>query len=110
MAYEFRFPDVGEGVVEGEIVEWKVRVGDPVAAHQTLAVVETDKAVVEIPSPVAGAVLELRGRPGDRIAVGEVLAVIGQAGAEAPAPAAAQEPRAPAPGAVPLPGGRPRVA
>jgi pyruvate dehydrogenase E2 component (dihydrolipoamide acetyltransferase) len=78
MAHEFRFPDVGEGISEGEIVGWRVKVGDRVEAHQALLEVETDKAVVEIPSPVAGVVLELRGGPGDVIHVGDVLVVIGE--------------------------------
>lgn len=110
MPYEFRFPDVGEGIAEGEIVEWRVRPGDAVAAHQILVVVETDKAVVEIPSPVAGVVQEIRGKPGDLIPVGQVLAVIAEAG-EPAAP-----PREPAPPGgmqrpetavdIPIPGGR----
>ena len=101
MAYEFRFPDVGEGIVEGEIVEWSVRVGETVAAHQTLAVIETDKAVVEIPSPVAGTVLRLNGEPGEMIQVGEVLAVLGDA-AEGPSADAAVV------STIPIPGGHPR--
>ncbi|MBI5190292.1 MAG: 2-oxo acid dehydrogenase subunit E2 [Nitrospirae bacterium] len=78
MSYEFKFPDIGEGLIEGEIVEWKVKVGDRVSGHQTLLEVETDKAVAEVPSPVAGVVLELKGGPGDVINVGEVIAVIGE--------------------------------
>ncbi|MDF1554703.1 MAG: dihydrolipoamide acetyltransferase family protein [Deferrisomatales bacterium] len=112
MATEFRFPDVGEGIVEGEIVEWQVQVGEAVAAHQTLALIETDKAVVEIPSPVAGTVLELHGAPGDVIAVGAVLAVIGEtgeAGAPETEPAVAEDSGEIRPkGAIPIPGGHPR--
>jgi pyruvate/2-oxoglutarate dehydrogenase complex dihydrolipoamide acyltransferase (E2) component len=77
MAYEFRFPDIGEGLIEGEIVEWKVRVGDRVADHQVILEVETDKAVAEVPSPKSGYVISLKGGPGDIIKVGEVIAVIG---------------------------------
>lgn len=77
MAYEFKFPDIGEGLTEGEIVEWKVKVGDKVADHQAILEVETDKAVAEVPSPTAGYVLSLKGGPGDVIKVGEVIAVIG---------------------------------
>jgi pyruvate dehydrogenase E2 component (dihydrolipoamide acetyltransferase) len=110
MAFEFRFPDVGEGIAEGEIVEWKVRPGDVVEAHQTLVVMETDKAVVEIPSPVAGVIRSTRGAPGEVVPVGEVLAVIAEAGEEVgeapPAPEARGETAA-EPG-VPIPGGRPR--
>ena len=57
MAFEFRFPDVGEGIAEGEIVRWLVAEGDAVRADQTLVEVETDKAVVEIPSPRTGTLL-----------------------------------------------------
>ncbi|MFA6317056.1 MAG: biotin/lipoyl-containing protein, partial [Elusimicrobiota bacterium] len=77
MAFQFKFPDIGEGLTEGEIVEWKVKVGDRVADHQILVEVETDKAVVEVPSPASGFVLSLKGGPGDIIKVGEVIAVIG---------------------------------
>jgi pyruvate dehydrogenase E2 component (dihydrolipoamide acetyltransferase) len=78
MAYEFRFPDIGEGLTEGEIVEWKVKVGDLVKDHQTILEVETDKAVAEVPSPKAGYIISLKGGPGDIINVGEVIAVIGE--------------------------------
>ncbi|MFU8857840.1 MAG: dihydrolipoamide acetyltransferase family protein [Deferrisomatales bacterium] len=109
MPFEFRFPDVGEGIAEGEIVEWKVRPGDVVEAHQTLVVVETDKAVVELPSPVAGVVRATRGAPGDVIPVGEVLAVIdedGEGTVEAtPSPGDREDAGVPD---VPIPGGRPR--
>ncbi len=77
MAYEFKFPDIGEGLTEGEIVEWKVKVGDKVADHQAILEVETDKAVAEVPSPRAGYIISLKGGPGDVIKVGEVIAVIG---------------------------------
>ena len=77
MAFEFNFPDVGEGLSEGEVVQWKVKIGDKVADHQVILEVETDKAVVEIPAPRAGYVLSLKGGPGDIIKVGEVIAVIG---------------------------------
>jgi pyruvate dehydrogenase E2 component (dihydrolipoamide acetyltransferase) len=49
MAYEFRFPDIGEGITEGELLSWKVKEGDQAAQDQTLAEMETDKAVVEMP-------------------------------------------------------------
>ncbi len=80
MAYEFRFPDVGEGITEGTIVKWKVKEGDNVEADQILAEVETDKAVVEVPSPKKGAILKLNHKEGETINVGEVLAVIGEKG------------------------------
>ncbi len=78
MAYEFKFPDIGEGLTEGEIVEWKVKVGDQVQDHQALLEVETDKAVAEVPSPKSGYIISLKGGPGDIIHVGEVIAVIGE--------------------------------
>ncbi len=84
MAFEFKFPDVGEGITEGTIVKWKVREGDNVESDQILAEVETDKAVVEIPSPKKGAILKVYHKEGDTIYVGEVLAVIGEKGEKVP--------------------------
>ena len=84
MALEFRFPDVGEGIAQGEIVRWLVAQGDRVKADQPLVEVETDKAVVEIPAPRAGTILRLPVAAGETIQVGEILAVIGEAdGSEA---------------------------
>ena len=80
MALEFRFPDVGEGIAEGEIVRWLVARGDQVRADQPLVEVETDKAVVEIPAPRAGTILRLPVAAGETIQVGEILAVIGDSG------------------------------
>lgn len=74
--YEFRLPDVGEGVAESEIAAWRVAVGDRVHEDQPLADMLTDKAAVEVPSPVSGVVLECRGAVGDRVAVGATLVVI----------------------------------
>jgi pyruvate dehydrogenase E2 component (dihydrolipoamide acetyltransferase) len=88
MATEFRFPDLGEGIAEGEVKKWLVKVGDTVAKDQSIAEVETDKAVVEIPSPVAGKVLRLDHKEGELVKVGEVLAVIGEEGEAAQTPAA----------------------
>ena len=84
MAFEFKFPDVGEGITEGTIVKWKVKENDDVKADQIIAEVETDKAVVEIPSPRKGAILKLYHKEGDVINVGEVLAVIGKKGEKIP--------------------------
>lgn len=78
MALEFRFPDVGEGIAQGEIVRWLVAQGDEVRADQPLVEVETDKAVVEIPAPRAGIILRLPVAAGETIQVGEILAVIGE--------------------------------
>ncbi len=87
MAFEFRFPDVGEGIAEGEIVRWLVAVGDSVRADEILAEVETDKAVVEIPSPRTGTVVRLAVSEGEKIQVGDILVVIGEDGdAEMPLP------------------------
>jgi pyruvate dehydrogenase E2 component (dihydrolipoamide acetyltransferase) len=96
MAYEFRFPDIGEGITEGEILAWRVAVGDMVAQDQTLAEVETDKAVVEIPSPKAGRIAGLFGAEGQVIKVGDVLATIDETGGAAAAPAATAPAAAPA--------------
>ena len=84
MPLEFRFPDVGEGITEGEIVRWLVQVGDPVQADQLLVEVETDKAVVEIPAPRAGTILRLGATEGEKILVDQVLVVIGEAGEPVP--------------------------
>ncbi len=84
MVYEFRFPDVGEGITEGTIVKWKVKEGDKVNNDQILAEVETDKAVVEIPSPKKGTILKLYHKEGETINVGETIAVIGEKGEKIP--------------------------
>ncbi len=80
MAFDFKFPDVGEGIQEGKIVKWKVKVGDTIKADQVLGEIETDKAVVEIPSPRSGTILVLGAPEGGVIKVGETLALIGEAG------------------------------
>jgi pyruvate dehydrogenase E2 component (dihydrolipoamide acetyltransferase) len=76
MKKEFKFPDVGEGIAEGEIVKWLVSEGDSVTEDQPLVEVETDKAVVSLPSPYTGKVLSLAGKPGGIIQVGSVLVTI----------------------------------
>ena len=80
--FEFRLPDIGEGIAEAEIVAWHVKVGDEIGEDQQLADMMTDKATVEMESPVAGKVLELAGEVGDRVAIGSVLAVIETSGAD----------------------------
>src|SRR5262245_37517945 len=75
-----KLPDVGEGVAEAEIVEWHVEVGQSVLEDQILAAVMTDKATVEIPSPVAGKVLALGGEVGQTLAVGAELVRLEVAG------------------------------
>ncbi len=80
MAQEFRLPDIGEGLTEAEIVRWHIPVGETVAIDQTVVEVETDKAVVEIPSPYAGVVLHHGASEGDILPVGEILVVVGAPG------------------------------
>lgn len=88
MAYEFLLPDIGEGLIEAEVMRWAVAVGDEVSEDAPLVEVETDKAVVEITSPHGGVVLYQGAGPGETIRVGAVLAVIGEHG-ETWSPAAA---------------------
>ena len=88
--YEFKLPDIGEGIAEAEIVAWHVKVGDRVEEDQQLADMMTDKATVEMETPVAGKVIELAGEVGDQVAIGSVLVVIETDG-EATAAGAAQE-------------------
>jgi 2-oxoisovalerate dehydrogenase E2 component (dihydrolipoyl transacylase) len=80
--YEFKLPDIGEGIAEAEIVAWHVRIGDTIAEDQQIADMMTDKATVEMESPVAGKVIELAGEVGDQIPIGSVLAVIETEGAD----------------------------
>jgi len=98
MAFEFKFPDVGEGITEGELLSWKVAEGDAVVEDDTLAEVETDKAVVEIPSPRTGKILKLHAEEGDLIEVGQVIVSI-EEGEVAGEPARAEAPPEAAPAA-----------
>ncbi|KZN25052.1 branched-chain alpha-keto acid dehydrogenase subunit E2 [Haladaptatus sp. R4] len=82
MVHEFKLPDVGEGVAEGELVSWQVEEGDPVTEDQVVAEVETDKAIVEIPSPVDGTVNELLAEEGEVVPVGNVLLTFNVEGEE----------------------------
>jgi len=91
--FEFKLPDIGEGVTEGEIVSWLVAVGDTVTEDQEMVEVMTDKATVTIGAPKAGRIAELRGGVGDTIPVGGVLVVLELSGG---APAAGEPARAPA--------------
>jgi 2-oxoisovalerate dehydrogenase E2 component (dihydrolipoyl transacylase) len=86
--YQFKLPDIGEGIAEAEIVAWHVKVGDTVEEDQQLADMMTDKATVEMESPVAGVVKSLAGEVGDQIAIGSVLVEIETEGG---APAAAEK-------------------
>src|SRR5690348_523962 len=88
MPYEVKFPDIGEGVAEGEIVRWLVKAGDAVKEDQPLVEVMTDKASVEIPSPRTGTIEAIRVEEGAVVPVGTVLVSIAVAGGGAPAAAA----------------------
>ena len=120
MSQDFRLPDLGEGLPEAELVQWLVAPGDTVTLNQTIAEVETAKAVVELPSPYAGTVGALHAAPGDMIAVGDVVITI-DTGEDAAAEAAPEQAEAAAPaeaekavpnlvgyGAAPRAGGRPQ--
>jgi pyruvate dehydrogenase E2 component (dihydrolipoamide acetyltransferase) len=85
MVFEFKLPDLGEGIHEGEIVKWYVHLGDMIKEDDPLVEVETDKAAVTIPSPASGKVVQLGGQVGETVMVGEVIAVIEQRLAEASA-------------------------
>jgi pyruvate dehydrogenase E2 component (dihydrolipoamide acetyltransferase) len=90
--YEFKLPDVGEGIHEAEILAWLVKAGDTVKRDQPILEIQTDKAVVEIPSPVSGTIAEICAQPGTMATVGQVLIVIapeGAAGEQKPAQPAA---------------------
>lgn len=78
MNYEFKLPDLGEGIAEVELRKWLVTEGEQIEEHQPVAEVETDKAVVEIPSPHGGTVSALHGREGDLVKVGDILMTIGE--------------------------------
>lgn len=80
MAVEFKFPDVGEGIHEGELLKWLVTEGDRVQEHQAIVQFETDKAIVELPSPATGTILKLHHKEGSIVKVGDVLATIGLQG------------------------------
>lgn len=88
MAYEFKLPDLGEGLTEGEIARWLVAEGDEIAEDAPLVEIQTDKTTVEIPSPAAGVVSRILAAEGDVVPVGTVIVVIGGDGGEPAAPAA----------------------
>ena len=86
--YKFKLPDIGEGIAEAEIVAWHVKLGDQIEEDQQIADMMTDKATVEMESPVAGKVVKLAGEVGDQIAIGSVLVEIETAGDASVQPAA----------------------
>lgn len=96
---DFKLPDIGEGVAEGEVVRWLVKTGDAIREDQPMVEVMTDKATVEITSPVAGTVGEIRAKEGTTVPVGSVLVVLNAGTAAAPkaSPAMAATGRVPAP-------------
>jgi pyruvate dehydrogenase E2 component (dihydrolipoamide acetyltransferase) len=101
VAYEFKLPDLGEGLTEGEIARWLVEEGQEIAEDAPLVEIATDKTTVEIPSPAAGLVSRILVAEGAVVPVGTVLVVIGGDGTVAESPAAAAEPTAVAPAATP---------
>src|SRR4051812_39849930 len=80
MAYEFKLPDLGEGLTEGEIARWLVSEGDEIEEDAPLVEIQTDKTTVEIPSPAAGKIARILVAEGDVVPVGTVLVVIGDDG------------------------------
>ncbi len=104
MPVEFKLPDLGEGIHEGEIVEVLVSVGDQVEDGQPVLIVETDKATAEVPAPVTGTVHEIRVKPGQTVHVGDVLMVFLKEGESGKAP------KAPPPAAKPEEKREPRPA
>src|SRR5690606_5780224 len=106
-----KMPDIGEGIAEVELIAWQVQVGGKVAEDQVIAEVMTDKAMAEIPAPVAGTVVSFGGQPGQRMAVGSELIRLevegpGNVGAEPAAPVSVPAPAKPvaaAPVAAPEP-------
>src|SRR5947209_4597681 len=111
---EFKLPDVGEGLTEGEILQWLVAVGDTVTVNQPICEVETAKAAVELPSPYAGTVTELLHEAGTMVDVGQPIITIDVGGDDAPAEdaaAPAADADEPAAGLIggPAPGGRTSV-
>jgi pyruvate dehydrogenase E2 component (dihydrolipoamide acetyltransferase) len=91
VAYEFKLPDLGEGLTEGEIARWLVSEGQEIGEDDPLVEIQTDKTTVEIPSPAAGKVSRILVAEGETVAVGTVLVVIGEDGAT---PADAEQPHA----------------
>jgi pyruvate/2-oxoglutarate dehydrogenase complex dihydrolipoamide acyltransferase (E2) component len=103
MAYEFKLPDLGEGLTEGEIARWLVAEGQEVAEDDPLVEIQTDKTTVEIPSPAAGTVSRILAAEGDVVPVGTVIVVIGNGAAATAAPPAAPAAEAASPPAQAAP-------
>jgi pyruvate/2-oxoglutarate dehydrogenase complex dihydrolipoamide acyltransferase (E2) component len=92
MAYEFKLPDLGEGLTEGEVARWLVTEGQEVAEDDPLVEIQTDKTTVEVPSPAAGKVSKIMVAEGEVVPVGTVLVVIGDGAAAAPSEPPAETP------------------
>jgi pyruvate dehydrogenase E2 component (dihydrolipoamide acetyltransferase) len=108
LVYEFRLPDVGEGVAEGEVVKWLVKEGDEVKENQPLVEIMTDKVNVEIPSPKKGTIQRLMAKEGEVVKVGQVLLAITEKGEQPPVstpagPSTATKPTAPTRAKIPTP-------
>lgn len=104
MAFEFKLPDIGEGLTEGEVVKWLVKEGDAVQSEQPMVEVMTDKATVEITSPRTGRIAKILAQDGQKIPVGSVMVVIEEgAGGAAAAAAAPATPAAKPAAAAPKP-------
>lgn len=102
MSMEFRLPELGEGVHEGELVKWRVKVGDQVKDDQPICEVMTDKATIEIPAPFSGVITELTAQEGEVVKVGQLMLKGEMAGGAKSAPAATSSASAPvAPAAAP---------
>ncbi len=97
MAREFKLPDIGEGVHEGEVVKWFVKEGDAVKENDLIVEVMTDKVTVQIPSPVTGKILQLRATEGEVVKVGSTLVVFGEAGEAVPPRPETPKPNIPPP-------------
>lgn len=114
MAYKFKLPEMGEGITEGEIATWDVKVGDTVKEDDPLVEIQNDKSVQEMPSPVAGTIKSIEKQEGETAEKGDVLVVIDDGSPDEPddaapaAPAPAKE-EAPAPAATPAPAAAPAV-
>ncbi len=106
MAYEFKLPDLGEGLTEGEVARWLVAEGDEIAEDQPLVEIQTDKTTVEIPSPAAGVVTKILVADGEVVPVGTVLVVIGGDATAAAVPVERSAAPAPTPTASPVAAGR----
>ncbi len=100
MRVEFRMPDIGEGIAEVELLEWNVEIGSQVREFDTLATIQTDKSIVEMPSPVTGQVVRLGAQAGAMLPVGEVLIVFDTDAADEAAGPGAPPPAVPAPAAA----------